>query len=84
MEEFLAKSGHHRRSQGVVLPPMLRDTTFGPDRHVEGARATHWQCNTEVQDLQDKPWKNEGLNSLEEGMPRLKENESEKAARTEM
>ena len=28
--------------------------------------------------------KNEELNSLEEGMPRLKESESEKAARTEM
>ena len=29
-------------------------------------RAKHWQCDTEVQDLRDKPWRNEELKSLEE------------------
>ena len=33
--------------------------------------AKHWQCNTEVQDLEDKPWMNEKLRTLEEGLPRL-------------
>ena len=34
--------------------------------------ATHWQCDTEVQNLQDKPWGHEELRSVEEGMPRVK------------
>ena len=34
-------------------------------------RATHWQCDTEVQDLKDKPWENEELKNSEEHMPRL-------------
>ena len=29
--------------------------------------ATHWQCNMEVQDLKDDPWRNEKLRSVEEG-----------------
>ena len=37
--------------------------------------AEHWQHNTDVQDLKDKPWRNEELKCLEEGMPRLKEGE---------
>ena len=32
-----------------------------------------WQCNMEVQDLEDKPWKNEDPRSLDEGLPRLRE-----------
>ena len=42
--------------------------------------AKHWQCNTEVQDLEDKPWRNGELRSLEEGLTRLKEEHFEKAA----
>ena len=30
-------------------------------------------CDSEVQGVEDKPWKNEELRSLEEGLPRLKE-----------
>ena len=40
-----------------------------------------WQCDTEVQDLNGKPWKNEDLKNLEEDMPRLRDRELEKAAR---
>ena len=36
-------------------------------------RAKHWQCNTKVQDLKDKHWRNEGLQSLEEGLPSQRE-----------
>ena len=43
--------------------------------------AEHWQHNTDVQDLKDNPWTNEEQKCLEEGMPRLKEGDSEKAAR---
>ena len=28
--------------------------------------ADHWQCDTKVQDLRDKPWRNEELKSLED------------------
>ena len=44
-----------------------------------GVRTKHWQCNTEVQDLKDKAWRHEELKRLEEGIPRLKEGDSEKA-----
>ena len=44
-------------------------------------RAQHWQHNTDVQDLKDKPWRNEELKSLDEGMTRLKEGDLEKVAR---
>ena len=38
----------------------------------------HWQCNEEIQSMQDKPWKNE---ECEETLPRLTEGDSEKASR---
>ena len=28
--------------------------------------ANHWQCDEEVQNVEDKPWKNEELKKLEE------------------
>ena len=43
--------------------------------------AVHWQCNTEVQFLVDKPWRNEKLRSLVEGLPSLREYILDKAAR---
>ena len=44
--------------------------------------AKHWQCDVEVQHFEDRPWRNEEWKSLEEGTPRLKEKELEKAATT--
>ena len=41
----------------------------------------HWQCNEEVQNMQDKPWRNEELKKCEEALPRLKEGDVEKASR---
>ena len=43
--------------------------------------AKHWQCDEEVQNLEDKRWKNEELKKLEEALPRLKECELEKVSR---
>ena len=43
--------------------------------------AKHWQCNESVQNLEDKPWKNEEMKELEEALTRLKEYELEKASR---
>ena len=31
--------------------------------------AKHWQCNESVQNMEDKPWKNEELKKLEEASP---------------
>ena len=42
----------------------------------------HWQCNEEVQNMQDKPWSNEELRRCEEALPRLKEGDLEKTSRT--
>ena len=33
--------------------------------------ARHWQCDEEVQNVEEKPWKNEELRRLEEALPRL-------------
>ena len=33
----------------------------------------HCQCDSEVQSMEDKPWKNEELRSSEEGLPKLKQ-----------
>ena len=35
--------------------------------------AKHWQCDEEVQNVEDRPWKNEELRKWEEALPRLKE-----------
>ena len=43
--------------------------------------SNHWQCDEEVQRMQDKPWKNEELSEGEEALPRLKEGDLEKASR---
>ena len=41
--------------------------------------AKHWHCDESVQNVEDKPWKNEELKKLEEALPRLKECEFEKS-----
>ena len=41
----------------------------------------HWQCNEEIQKMQNKPWRNEELKEGEEALPRLKESDLEKASR---
>ena len=46
--------------------------------------AKRWQCNTEVQDLEDSQCRNEELRSLEEGLQRLREGNHEKAARIQI
>ena len=38
--------------------------------------------DAEVQFTEDKPWRNEELRSTEEGLPRLKEERLERAARS--
>ena len=43
--------------------------------------AKHWQCDEEVQDVEEKPWKNEELRSAEEALPRLKECHLEEVSR---
>ena len=35
--------------------------------------AKHWQCDEEVPNVEDKPWKNGELRKWEEALPRLKE-----------
>ena len=42
--------------------------------------AKHWQCDESVQNVEDKPWKNEELKKLEEALPKLKECDLEKAS----
>ena len=44
--------------------------------------AKHWQCDSEVQGAEDKPWSNEELRSLEEVLPTLNEENPERAARS--
>ena len=43
--------------------------------------AKHWQCDESVQKVEDKPWKNEELQRLEEALPRLKESHLEEVSR---
>ena len=43
--------------------------------------AKHWQCDEEVQKVEEKLWKNEELRKLEEALPRLKECHLEKVSR---
>ena len=44
--------------------------------------AKHWQCDEEIQNMQNKLWRNEELKECEEALPRLKEGDLEKAARS--
>ena len=32
----------------------------------------HWQCDENIQNLENRPWKNEEVRRLEEALPRLK------------
>ena len=43
----------------------------------------HWQCGTEVQCQENRPWKNEELKKLEEDLPRLTESNLAKAYKSE-
>ena len=50
----------------------------------EGKRkewAKHWQCDEEMRNVQNKPWRNEKLQECEEALPRLKESDLDKASR---
>ena len=44
--------------------------------------AKHRRCDSEVRSLEDKPWRNDVMRSLEEGLPRLKVDRCERAARS--
>ena len=41
----------------------------------------HWHCDEEIQNMQNKPWRNEELKEGEEALPRLKEGDLDKASR---
>ena len=41
----------------------------------------HWQCDDEVQNMRNTPWRNEELEECEEALSRLKEGDLEKASR---
>ena len=43
--------------------------------------AKHWQCDEEIQNMQNKPWRNEESKECEEALPRLKECQLEKVSR---
>ena len=43
--------------------------------------AKQWQRDVEVQDPNNKPWKNEALKKSDEDMPRLNKSDLEKVAR---
>ena len=52
--------------------------------HCEAKRnewSKHGQCDEEVQNMKDKPWKNEELRRWKEALPRLKECDLEEASR---
>ena len=62
-----------------VLEVSEQDAT--PLRRCEEERkewTKHWQCDFEVEGAENKPWWNEELRSLEEGLPRLKKENLEK------
>ena len=40
--------------------------------------SAHWQCDEDVQNVQDKQWRNEELRRSEEALPRLKEGDLER------
>ena len=44
--------------------------------------AKHWQCDSEAQGTEDRPWRNEQLRNFEEGLSRLREDSLENAARS--
>ena len=43
--------------------------------------AKHWQCDEEVPNMEDKPWRNEELRRWEEALSRLKEGDLAKSWR---
>ena len=43
--------------------------------------AKHWQCDEEIQNMQNKSWRNENSKECEEALPRLKERDLKKAPR---
>ena len=43
--------------------------------------AKHWQCDEGIQNIQNKPWRNEDLKKNEEALPRLKEGDLGKVSR---
>ena len=57
-----------------------------PMRRREGKKrkewAKHWQCDSEAQGTEDRPWRNEQLRNFEEGLSRLREDSLENAARS--
>ena len=43
--------------------------------------AKHWHCDEEIQNVQNKPWRNEELKECDKALPRMKEDDLEKASR---
>ena len=60
--------------------PMMR--MLNPLEELEEECAKHWECNSEVQSMEDKPWRNEELRSVKDWQPRLEKESLEKTARS--
>ena len=43
--------------------------------------AKHWHCDEEIQNVQNKPWRNEELKECDKTLPRMKEDDLKKASR---
>ena len=41
----------------------------------------HWQCDEEIQNMRNEPWRNEEMKECEEALPRLKEVDLDKTSR---
>ena len=57
----------------------IREISFCEAKRKEWAK--HWQCDEEIQKMQNKPWRNEELKECEEALPRLKEGDLYKTSR---
>ena len=63
--------------RGGVQDARLLDRCEGEETR-NGQR--HWQSDEEIQNKQNKPWRNDELKECEEALPRLKEGDLDKAS----
>ena len=82
MLDFSIRSrSQHHGEEGILEEEEEKEVLLDRCEVTRREWSTHWQCDEDVQNMQDIHWRNEELRRCEKALPRLLEGDLERASR---
>ena len=75
------RSGKPEKTSWDMMQQVATRNCWSVARQKRKEWSKHWHCNEEIQNMHDKPWRNDELEKSEEALPRLKGCDLEKVTR---